>query len=84
VNEQKTDQWLTYKLGAILAKHVEPIFKRGTQFTLIARTPGEPDCDVLVTSDDLDEVIALVQRSKDRDEVHAAAQIGAAATGGRE
>jgi hypothetical protein len=63
----KIDGWLTYKLGSILANHVEPIFKRGTQFTLIARTPGDPDADVLVTSDDLEEVLALLERSKARE-----------------
>lgn len=69
MSERPIDTWLTAKLGHILAQYVEPIFKHGTQFTLIARTPGEPDADVLVTSDDLGEVAALIERSKAREEV---------------
>ena len=55
------------RLAGVLMQHVEPIFKRGTQFTLIARTPGMPEADVLVTSDDLNEVAALIERSKERE-----------------
>lgn len=62
-----TNVWLTGKLGHILATHVEPIFKRDTKFTLIARKPGDSDADVLVTSDDLNEVAALIERSKTRE-----------------
>jgi hypothetical protein len=60
---------LNAKLGAILEDHVEPIFKRGALLTLIARTPGNDDADVLVTSDSLDEIAKLVERSKARPEV---------------
>ncbi len=62
-----TQAWLQQELTKVLIRHVEPIFKSGTQFTLIARTPGMPSADVLVTSDDLDEVAALIERSKARE-----------------
>lgn len=55
---------LNAQLGNILKRHVEPIFKAGTKLTIIARTPWSVEADVLVTSDDLDEVAALVERSK--------------------
>lgn len=60
---------LTEKLGAILATRVAPIFKPGTRLAIIARTPGNDAADVLVTDDGLDDLIALLQRSKDREEV---------------
>lgn len=60
---------LNAQLGNILARHVEPIFNVGTKLTIIARTPGNVEADVLVTSDDLDEVAALVERSKARGSV---------------
>ena len=60
---------LNAQLGNILVRHVEPIFKDGTKLTIIARTPGNVEADVLVTSDDLDEVAALVERSKARGSV---------------
>ena len=60
---------LNAQLGNILARHVEPIFKAGTKLTIIARTPGNVEADVLVTRDDLDEVAALVERSKTREVV---------------
>lgn len=61
---------LQRELASILVRHVEPIFKDGTLLTIVARTPGAPDADVLVTSDDLDEVAALVERSKQREVIH--------------
>lgn len=65
----RTQQQLTAMLANVLTKHVEPIFKAGTRFTIIARTPGNDRADVLVSDDDLDEVAALVERSKARPEV---------------
>jgi hypothetical protein len=57
----RTQQQLTAMLANVLAKHVEPIFKAGTRFTIIARTPGNNEADVLVSDDDLDEIVALVE-----------------------
>ncbi len=64
---------LNEKLALILMHHVEPIFKRGTRLTLIARTPGNNEADVLVTNDDLDDVAALIERSKAREQAGGAA-----------
>lgn len=60
---------LNAKLGGILERHVEPIFKRGTRLTIIARTPGNDEADVIVTSDELPEIAALIERSKAREPV---------------
>jgi hypothetical protein len=57
---------LNNRLADVLARHVEPIFKRGTRLTIIARTPGNDEADVLVTSDDLESIAALIERSKTR------------------
>ena len=47
-----------------LQRHIEPIFKRGTKITLLARTPGNDEADVLVSSEgDLQDVIDMVSRS---------------------
>lgn len=54
------------KLCNVLMRHIEPIFKAGTKFAIIARTPGNDEADVLVTDDGIDNLIALLQRSKTR------------------
>lgn len=63
------DEALNARLGQLLERHFRPIFGRGWAFTIIARRPGDDEADVLVTSDDLDEVAALIQRSKSREQV---------------
>lgn len=56
------------RLAGILARNVEPIFKPGTKLTIIARTPGNNEADVLVTSEsDLSELQALLTRSASRE-----------------
>lgn len=61
---------LHMRLGSILAQKVEPLFKAGTELTLIARTPGNNEADVLVSSEqNLDEIIALIERSKKREAI---------------
>jgi hypothetical protein len=61
---------LLNRLGYILDKHVAPIFKPGVKLTLTVRTPGDSEADVLVTSEaDLQDVIALLERSKAREVV---------------
>jgi hypothetical protein len=60
------NRMLQWKLAGILERHVEPIFKPGTKLTIIARTPGNDEADVLVTSDNLDELAKLIERSKNR------------------
>lgn len=39
-------------------------FKPGAKITVFVRTPDKPTADFCMTSDDLDEVIAMVQRRK--------------------
>lgn len=60
---------LQAKLVNVLVKHIEPIFKPGTKFAVIARTPGNDDADVIVTDDSLDALKALLDRSKSREAV---------------
>lgn len=60
---------LQRNLTAVLIQHVEPMFKRGMKLTLIARDPDNPEADVLVTSDSMDGIAALVERSKSRMEI---------------
>lgn len=60
---------LQAKLVSVLVKHIEPIFKPGTKFAVIARTPGNDDADVIVTDDDLESLKALIDRSKSREAV---------------
>jgi predicted small metal-binding protein len=38
------------------------LFKPGVKLTFLARTPGKPDCDFLMTADDLNEVEATIKR----------------------
>ncbi|MDQ0135719.1 hypothetical protein J2T08_003640 [Neorhizobium galegae] len=47
-------------MDAILAH-----FKPGAKITVLVRHPGMPTADFCMTSDDLDEVAAMVQRRKD-------------------
>ena len=60
---------LQAKLVSVLVTHIEPIFKPGTKFAVIARTPGNDDADVIVTDDDLESLKALIDRSKSREAV---------------
>lgn len=60
---------LQARLVGVLAKHIEPIFRPGTKFAVIARTPGNDEADVIVTDDDLDALKALIDRSKKREVV---------------
>lgn len=57
---------LQERLASVLVGHVEPIFKAGTLLTIIARTPGNDEADVLVTADNIDAVAALIERSRAR------------------
>lgn len=46
---------------------IETAFVPGVKLTLIARFDNKPEADFLVTCDDLDEVAAVVERSKSRE-----------------
>ena len=39
-------------------------FKPGAKLTFIARTPGNDEADFMLTIDDIDEVINLLERRK--------------------
>lgn len=52
-------------LGLHIERHlaeIEKLFKPHVKLTLIARTPGNDEADVLMTKDDLSEVAKLIQR----------------------
>jgi hypothetical protein len=44
-------------------------FVEGAQLTFIMRMPGNTEAEMVVTNDDLDEVIATLERSKNRSKV---------------
>lgn len=67
---KEIQQMIQARVANALMRHIEPIFKEGTELTLIARTPGNNEADVLVTTEkDLNEVKALVERSNGRAKV---------------
>ena len=60
---------LLHRFAGILGQHVEPLCKPGVRLTLIARFPDNPEADVLVTADDIDSLMALLERSKTRETI---------------
>ncbi len=49
----------------LVSYHMDEIlgcFKPGRKITVAVRSPGKPDQDFVMTSDDLDEVIAMLAR----------------------
>ncbi len=46
---------------------LEKLFKDGAQLTLLMRFPGNTECELLFTKDDLQEVAAAIQRFIERD-----------------
>jgi hypothetical protein len=57
---QKVAEDVQDHMDAILAN-----FKPGAKITVLVRTPGKPTANFCMTSDELDEVAAMVQRRKD-------------------
>lgn len=55
-------------IGQYLDSIEREVFKKGSnmKLTFIARDPGNPEADMLVSEDDLAEIIALVHRSVTR------------------
>lgn len=41
------------------------LFKPGAKVTVLVRTPGKPRADFCLTSDDLSEVAAMIQRRQE-------------------
>lgn len=54
---------LLERLGGILHRHVEPVFKPGAKITLLVRFPDSDEADVLVSSDDEEGVRTAVDRA---------------------
>lgn len=65
------EQILLAQLGEVLHRHVEPIFKPGARITLLVRFAGDPESDVLVSSDDEAGVRASVERAYARPQIQA-------------
>ena len=43
------------------------LFVSGSKVTILVRPPGGVECEVLLTDDDLDEVLRAIERSKARE-----------------
>lgn len=56
-------------LDCVLHEVEMEYFKPGIKLTFLARMPGNPEGDMLLTKDDLDEVIKAIERSKTREEI---------------
>lgn len=54
-------------LTGIIVKHIEPVFKPDVLITVIVRTPDDDECDVLITADNIDQLQALLERSRSRE-----------------
>ena len=56
---QRTTERVQDSMDEILAN-----FKAGAKITVLVRSPDNPNADFCMTSDNLDEVIAMVRRRK--------------------
>ena len=65
----KVMRQLFYSLAGVLRTEVEPLFKPGMRCTLIVRDPNNDEADVIVTDDDYDELVKLLDRSRGRENV---------------
>jgi len=52
----------TYNTVNQMLNEIAPFFKPEVKLTLIARTPGHPDRDFMLSIDDLNEVQKVIQR----------------------
>lgn len=53
------------RVAATIERHlteIVPLFVKGAKLTFIARIPGNPDADMLLTIDELSEVKKLIER----------------------
>lgn len=41
---------------------ISTLFKPGVKLTFLARTPGKPDCDFLMTNDNTNKIEAAIKR----------------------
>lgn len=49
------------------AQKIEKLFEPGAKITIMIRREDDNESDMVVSSDDLDEVMKMVQRAKDRE-----------------
>lgn len=59
----KLDQVQNVIVGHLL--DIEKLFKPNVKLSFIARTPNDPERDILITGDDLDELTKLIERRKE-------------------
>ncbi|MBO3760391.1 hypothetical protein [Ciceribacter sp. L1K22] len=55
------------RVQSVVADHMDDIaayFKSGAKITVLVRTPDNPEADFCMTSDDLTEVVAMVERRR--------------------
>ena len=57
-------QYVNERVCAALDE-LSKLFVPGVKFSVTARVPGKPDQDFMVTNDDLDELIKLIERRRD-------------------
>lgn len=65
--KKQTTANLIQDVESRVSHHMDDIaayFKPGRLITVIVRSPGKPNQDFLMTSDDLDEVAALLERRR--------------------
>jgi hypothetical protein len=59
------DSRTAQKINALLSE-MAALFKSDCECTFIMRRPGDPECELVASNDDLNEVILVLQRSKKR------------------
>lgn len=55
------------EVGYLIADHMDEIlalFKPGAKITVLVRAPGYPERDLCMTSDELPEVAAMIERRR--------------------
>lgn len=58
------------RVTSALCAHIEPIFKKDVLITLLVRTPGQPDRDIVVTADTNEGIDEIVARAKPKKALH--------------
>lgn len=61
------DRDMLQRAGAECERHLNEmlgLFKPGVKLSLIMRMPGNPDCEFVMTTDDMDALIETIQRRK--------------------
>lgn len=53
---------LRHRIAEVAEVYIAPMFKPGVRVTIIVRRPSDNEQDVLVSNDNLEDVVALVTR----------------------